>query len=352
VQTNATRSAGIPAGTAGNCRAQRSSAIYSQEVSDEDPYRDPREGQRIAEERRREELAERAMFAGAVRPKRTWILVGISVVLAAATVFVVQRRASRRGDAAPPPPSQPQVLPAAACKQLVEDYHARLARTRACTRDDECVAEPRGHYMTGLDGCARFVVPSKELLAADGVAERWKAGGCADAFRTCLPPRPAICDERLCAELPPDGLPRSWRRQELPGVLTFFAPGDVVDIGLDGMIPEDSWITRFGNRADIELTFDVMRGDGTQDMPVDASIPARETHGTITKTLRLMIGIAPARLDVELRDGADAGGPSRCSSGRHMFPTRRARRFTTWAAGPSRSPSTANAARRPSATRW
>ena len=277
-------------------------------MSDDDPYRDPREGQRIVEERRREEQAERAQFEGAVRPKRTWVLIVVSAVLAVAVLVLVQLHPWRREDGVPllPAPQQPQVLPAASCKRLFDDYHAKLDRTRVCTLDEECIAEPRGQYMTGLDGCARQVVPSKDLLVADQIAERWKAGGCAGSFRTCAPPRPAICDERLCVEMPPEGLPRSWRRRELPGVLSFFAPGDVVDIGLDG-IPEDSWITRFGNRAGIELSFDIMRWDG--DVPAEGGIPPRETHGILVRTVDLAIGAAPARLDVEREEDTDAGGP-------------------------------------------
>ncbi len=208
---------------------------------------------------------------------------------------------------APPVSPAPSAarLDSLACVQLLADYHAALDKARACTQDSHCVAEQRGLYMTGLDGCARFAVPSKDLLVADDRAQRWQAGGCAGEYRLCVVPRPAICEQQLCTEKPPDFVPRSWHRLQLPGVFTFFAPGDVVDIGLGGLIPEDSWVTRFGNPSYL-FSFDV-QGFNVEPLP-EGGIPAR-TDGRIVRGEEMMLGGARARLDITVPFDADANGP-------------------------------------------
>ena len=231
-------------------------------MAEPDPYRDPREGERINEERRREDSDERARFAGALRSRlspRQLVLLLLALSCAAVVAFYV--RFTNVSPAPVPPlasttPASTSRADPAACAQLRADYLAALDKARVCTRDADCIAEPRGRLMTGLDGCGRFATPSKDLLVADDRAQRWQSAGCAGAYRTCVLPRGAICEHQLCVETPHPSAPRSWHRLELPGVYSFFAPADVIDIGLGDLMPEHSWITRFENSRFV-LDFDV-----------------------------------------------------------------------------------------------
>lgn len=279
-------------------------------MSDDDPYRDPREGQRIHEERRREEHEERSQFAGAVRPRLSPLRLALALLVVSCAVGVVVNRLRKTDPMASPALAPPVVsarLAPLACVQLAADYHVALDKARLCTRDEDCVAERRGQLMTGLDGCARFAVPSKDLLVADDRAQRWQGGGCAGDYRLCGAPRPAICEAHLCAEKPPESVPRSWRRLALPGVFTFFAPADVVDIGLGDLLPDDSWVTRFGNNR-FELSFDVQGFRTVSEAEPEGGIP-QSTDGRIVRGEEILLGGSRARLDLTVPFDGAAGGP-------------------------------------------
>jgi len=280
-------------------------------VSEDDPYRDPREGERIHAERAREEAEERARFEASLRSRRASpvqiaaVVLGLSLI-GGLVVYQLQRPEPVIGATSPSAVPSARRMPPLACMNLVAEYHTALDKARACEKDTDCVAERRGEYMTGLDGCARFAAPSKDLLVADDRAAKWKAGGCAGEFRTCSGTPTAICEQHVCVEKPPAGLPRSWHRLDLPGVYSFFAPADVVDVGLGDLIPEDSWITHFdGNQ--ISIHFDVQRGAPGDVIP-EGGIPPSVTDHDILRTEQLVLGGAPARLDTILPPGGDANG--------------------------------------------
>lgn len=279
-------------------------------MSEDDPYRDPREGQRIHAERLREEQEERARFAKTLRPaasrRRIMLLLLLVTGLTAGLFTYAIRGTDVVVPATSPSASARARMPPLECVQLLTDYHALLDKARVCTRDLDCEAQPRGQLMTGLDGCARFTTSSKDLLAADWHAAKWQAGGCAGSYRTCPAPRGAICEEHLCVEKPPPEVPRSWHRLELPGLYSFFAPGDVVDIGLGNLEPEDSWLTRFGGHG-MTLSFDVY-SFGPQMEP-EGGVPPGYTDQTIVRTEQLLLGGAQARLEITTAPLADAGGP-------------------------------------------
>jgi hypothetical protein len=282
-------------------------------VADEDPYRDPREGERIHAERAREEAEERSRFEASLRARNLSALnvaaIGVGLLLVGGLSVYQLDTAETALDAAKaaPSPAPPAArrMPPLACMSLVAEYHTALDKARACEKDTDCVAERRGEYMTGLDGCARFAAPSKDLLVADDRAAKWKAGGCAGEFRTCTGTPAAICEQHVCVEKPPLGLPRSWHRLDLPGVYSFFAPADVVDVGLGDLEPEDSWVTHFDGKQ-ISIHFDVQRG--APEEIIEGGIPPSATDHEILRTEQLSLAGAPVRLDTILPPGGDANG--------------------------------------------
>lgn len=280
-------------------------------MGDHDPYRDAREGQRIQADRLREEREERTRFAETLRPRgssRRSVLLVLFVLMCGAGLLIRWLRgtdvtvgASAQASSSASAVSSSRLAPLT-CEQLAADYHARLDKARVCTQDGDCIAEARAELMTALDGCARFVTRSKDLLVADERARQWQARGCANAYRTCAPARGAICEAHVCVEKPPPELPRTWHRVELPGVFSFFVPGDVV--GPEYLPPEDSWVTRLAGHG-IELTFDVQRGQGAE-LELEGGVPEGEPDTIVVRTELLMLGGSRARLQLTRPRGADA----------------------------------------------
>jgi hypothetical protein len=151
-----------------------------------------------------------------------WAFGGGTLLLVALVV------ASRRSEAPPPKPG-PVVQAQPSCETLRAQYLAALAPLQTCTRDDECVTDRRDGVRSGLEHCARFRRGDALLDAVVDPLERaWLGRGCAHAFMTCKPRR-AQCNAGRCAELPPDPVPRTWRRAEHASYMgearfSFFVP--------------------------------------------------------------------------------------------------------------------------------
>jgi hypothetical protein len=155
-----------------------------------------------------------------------WNVAILFVLSVGATALGTLGRQSSR-NATPSASAKPLVLTPEACSELRRRYTAALDSATSCTRDDECVAELRDRQWFSLDHCFRFVHRgASELGAANAFANQWYEGGCASDYDTCRMPPPAQCFEGHCRELPPNGLPRDWRRQRVGWLYSLFTPPD------------------------------------------------------------------------------------------------------------------------------
>jgi hypothetical protein len=115
------------------------------------------------------------------------------------------------------------------CAKLATRYQDTLSLIQTCETDADCVAETRGTFWSGLDGCGRYRRADAELSALASVAtteQAWLDHGCAHEFITCRPVR-AQCAYGLCAERPPDPCPPSYRRVWQGTVFSFFVPREL-----------------------------------------------------------------------------------------------------------------------------
>ena len=166
------------------------------------------------------------------RPLSRWVW-GFGLAFCAALgVGVVRLRARTPA----PPPSEPvvaapapSVLSEASCQELGTRY-LRLADTlRACTQDDECVAEPRGPQFAALDGCPRYRRRDASTAELEPLEQRWLQSACVSSFVTTCEARPVQCLAGRCVERPPEPIPRDWKRHDAQNVFTFFAPPALED---------------------------------------------------------------------------------------------------------------------------
>jgi hypothetical protein len=259
-----------------------------------DPYRDEREGARIHEERRREEAEEKRTFAKSLRRR----LYGRIAFLAIALIAVGGLAFKMRPRPEPPQPEFRVLLKAPECAALAADYRVSLAPLRKCGSDGDCVAEKRGGMTSGLDGCVRILSRGADPTAANVIANDWITGGCAMSFRSCKQPRAPICEEGKCVEGPPEGVPHSWQRRELLGLLTFWTPKDMTE---DRVLGEDSWVSQFSS-DDLEIHFDVQH---THEP--DAALPElRAGETALYMTLLDVDGIIGQLTRVKRADGKPA----------------------------------------------
>jgi len=182
----------------------------------------------------------------------------LSLALGGAAILLVALGYASRQVAAPPKPRGPVVDTEANCETVRARYVAELTRHRACTRDEECIAEQRGGVRSALDGCARFRRADAPLGdVVDPLEKAWLDRGCAQRFMTCSVPRRAQCAAGKCAELPPPPVPREWRRMEHVSwtgpSFSFFVPPDLVR---EKVIGEDSEVGAFtGPRYELEYDY-------------------------------------------------------------------------------------------------
>jgi hypothetical protein len=205
------------------------------------------------------------------------LALGGGVILVGALVAVSRRVAE------PPVHRGPLVDSQANCQAVATRYQASLLPFQTCTRDDECVAERRDGVRSGLDGCARFRRADARLGdAVDPLEHAWLDRGCAQLFMTCPGPRRAQCAAGKCAELPPEPVPRTWRREQHTGFtgprFSFFVPPDLVR---KDVIGEDSEVGAFeGPSFDLEYEY----GDYSPSLiakPDDEEIQLRNEATTI-----------------------------------------------------------------------
>lgn len=174
------------------------------------------------------------------------------MILLGALIVVARRTA------VPPPARGPVVDSQSNCETVRSRYRASITPFQVCTRDDECVAERRDGVRSGLDGCARFRRTDAKLgESVDPLEQAWLDRGCAQLFMTCSAPRRAQCAAGACTELPPEPVPRTWRRVEHSGFtgprFSFFVPPELVR---EKVMGEDSEVGAFeGPRYRLELEY-------------------------------------------------------------------------------------------------
>ncbi|MBK8258622.1 MAG: hypothetical protein IPK82_38925 [Polyangiaceae bacterium] len=154
------------------------------------------------------------------------------------------------------------------CAVLKREYDASTTVLTSCSSDAQCTSETRGGAFFGLEGCHRF--RNREVSAArlDPIEEMWMREGCATSFELCPPAPPAVCTQGQCAELPPEPIPRSWRREGDAGLFFFYVPAGVHRIDAGGL--------------DTDLA--VYRGNGieiTTEVGQYAPAPTEEHEGRV-----------------------------------------------------------------------
>lgn len=191
---------------------------------------------------------------------RRWALLALALV-GAGTALVWQ-------DVSPPSAAPPDAGVDARAKVLVDtaehceairtSYVTALAPFQRCERDEECVAERREGVLSGLEGCARYHRVDAGLDAVEAIASSWLGHGCAHAFMTCAPRR-ARCVQHTCVELPPPGVPPTWRRYEhrsmiAPGSgFSMFLPPEYGQVNREGDDGEGGRFTGATHELDYEL---------------------------------------------------------------------------------------------------
>ena len=140
------------------------------------------------------------------------------------------------------------------CDAIAASYRQALRGHQACSTDDDCMVEPRAKLVTGLDRCARFRRKDAPLADVDALEKVWLDRGCASSYLTCRQER-AQCIHGTCAELPPDPLPRTYRRVWCQDSFSFFVPPDLIEEKVQG---EDSVVGAFSNPK-MHLSYDFGR---------------------------------------------------------------------------------------------
>jgi hypothetical protein len=173
-----------------------------------------------------------------VRPSSVWLWAGGLAVCLGAAAFVLRPRAP----AVPPlqiSAATPAILTAKQCGALQAQYTQLLEPMRACHVDDDCVAEPRAQQHWDLDGCGRYRARSTSVEPLDAIERQWQQGACMEGYVAECKPVRAQCLEGRCEELPPDPLPRTWKRVMAHGRFSMFVPRDFIDekaIGQDSLV--------------------------------------------------------------------------------------------------------------------
>jgi hypothetical protein len=140
----------------------------------------------------------------------------------------------------------------ARCEQLEARYRELWQTVDRCSEDSDCLADARGRFWVGLDGCWRFRNRATPRSDADAVADEWLSIGCARDVDVCKPPPAAICIDDHCAEKPPGEVPLDWRRIDVARTFSFFLPPDMKRQQIRGV---DSIVRRFAGKK-ATLMFD------------------------------------------------------------------------------------------------
>jgi hypothetical protein len=146
----------------------------------------------------------------------------------------------------PAPPAKPSAVvdTRGHCDTIAARYRRALRPFQACNADDDCLAEPRAKFFSGLDRCARFRrkdATPETLADVDALEKAWLGRGCSSLYLTCREER-AQCKQGICAELPPEPLPRTYRRVWSGNAFSFFVPPDLAEDNVEG---EDSVVGAF-----------------------------------------------------------------------------------------------------------
>ncbi|HEX7600790.1 MAG TPA: hypothetical protein VF316_04255 [Polyangiaceae bacterium] len=196
------------------------------------------------------------------------VLVGVGLAV------VVARRTHSD---APAPPTTPSALVDTRehCDAIASRYRRALLAQQACQFDEDCEAESRGRFYSGLDRCARFRrkdATPESLAEADSIASAWLDRGCSSLFLTCRQER-AQCKHGTCAELPPEPLPRTHRRVWCGNAFSFFVPPEVIEEKAEG---DDSIVGAFAGPK-MRLSYDFGRySNSLASESVDGRAPVDE----------------------------------------------------------------------------
>lgn len=220
-----------------------------------------------------------AIARGVRRVQRMHAALLASLVLGAlALLAAIQNRSTHRSDprteGAASTPDRAHGLPGSShhepridptlCASLKKDHEAAVAKLAPCTSDAQCAADARGGAVYELEGCYRFRNRSFPLNEAEAIQKRWTSHGCATSYEICPPPPLAMCSEGRCVERPPPPIPETWRRHDLPGVLSLYLPPEVKPASVPS-IDSGTQVFRGGG---IEMTTDLdARSSGDPDLP-------------------------------------------------------------------------------------
>jgi hypothetical protein len=179
-------------------------------------------------------------------PAGRTIRLASTVVLVLGSIGVAVAFHRRTPPTTPAPPAKPSVVVDTRehCDTIAARYRGALLPLQACNADDDCLAEPRAKFFSGLDRCARFRrkgAAPEALADVDALEKAWLVRGCSSLYLTCREER-VQCKQGACAELPPEPLPRTYRRVWSGNAFSFFVPPELAEESAQG---EDSVVRAF-----------------------------------------------------------------------------------------------------------